>query len=82
MWSLNGSSVNFPQDSAITVGGPNSPIQLLVLQVHYIENTRIPRSGDSSGVLVHYYSSDTKPEYNVGIFSLHNHGVGMKLYIL
>ena len=61
MWSLDGSSVQFPNDSAITVGG-NSSIQLLVLQVHYIENTRIPRSGDTSGVLVNYYSSDIRPD--------------------
>ena len=66
MWSLDGSSVQFPNDSAITVGG-NSSIQLLVLQVHYIENTRIPRSGDTSGVLVNHYSSDIKPDYNVHI---------------
>ena len=74
MWSLNGSSISFPNDSALVVGGI-SPIQLIVLQVHYIENTRIPRSGDTSGVLVHYHEGDTPPEYQVGIFSLHNHGV-------
>ena len=72
MWSLNGSSIFFPENSAMTVGG-SSPIQLLVLQVHYIDNSKIPKSGDSSGVLVHY--SSKKPKYNVGIFSLHHHGV-------
>ena len=55
--------------------GGSSPIQLLVLQVHYIDNTNIPPNGDDSGVHVHYYSSPQKPKYNVGIFSLHNHGI-------
>ena len=74
MWSGNASGITFPSDSAITVGGSSS-IQLLVLQVHYIDNSNIdPLIGDSSGVLVHYHSSP-KPKYNVGIFSLHNHGI-------
>ena len=73
MWSLNGTGVTFPADSAITVGGSSS-IKLLVLQVHYIDNSKITSSGDSSGVLVHYQSSQ-KPKFNVGIFSLHNHGI-------
>lgn len=74
MWSRNASGLSFPEDSAITVGGSSS-VQLLVLQVHYIDNSNIdPVNGDSSGVLVQYHSSP-KPKYNVGIFSLHNHGI-------
>ena len=74
MWSRNGSGIHFPQDSAVTIGG-SSPIQLLVLQVHYIDNSNILESGDSSGILVHYHSNPVPPLYNVGIFSLHNHGI-------
>lgn len=56
MWSGNASGISFPPDSGITVGG-SSPIQLLVLQVHYIDNGNIdPDIGDSSGVLVKYVS--------------------------
>ena len=56
MWSGNASGVSFPSDSGITIGG-SSPIQLLVLQVHYINNSNIdPVVGDSSGVLVKYHS--------------------------
>ena len=56
MWSRNASGVSFPEDSAITVGGSSS-VQLLVLQVHYIDNSNIdPVNGDSSGVLVQYHS--------------------------
>lgn len=74
MWSRNGSGIQFPEDSAITVGG-QSPIQLLVLQVHYIDNSNISPMGDDSGVLVKYHSSPIRPKYNIGIFSLHNHGI-------
>ncbi len=73
MWSGNGSGIRFPEDSGFRIGGKDSPIQMLVLQVHYIENRRIPRSGDSSGVLVKYRESE--PYYDVGIFSLHSHGI-------
>ena len=73
MWSNNGSGITFPPDSGITVGGSSS-IQLLVLQVHYIDNSKITSSGDSSGVEVLYHTN-VKPQYNVGIFSLHNHGI-------
>ena len=56
MWSGNASGVSFPSDSGITIGG-SSPIQLLVLQVHYVNNSNIdPVVGDSSGVLVKYHS--------------------------
>ena len=40
MWSRNASGLAFPADSAITVGGSSS-VQLLVLQVHYIDNSNI-----------------------------------------
>ena len=40
MWSRNASGLSFPADSAITVGGSSS-VQLLVLQVHYIDNSNI-----------------------------------------
>ena len=56
MWSRNASGLSFPEDSAITVGGSSS-VQLLVLQVHYVDNSNIdPVNGDSSGVLVQYHS--------------------------
>ena len=56
MWSRNASGLSFPADSAITVGGSSS-VQLLVLQVHYIDNSNIDTvNGDSSGVLVQYHS--------------------------
>ena len=56
MWSRNASGLSFPEDSGITVGGSSS-VQLLVLQVHYIDNSNIdPVNGDSSGVLVQYHS--------------------------
>ena len=68
MWSRNGTGIDFPQDSGITIGG-QSQIQLLVLQVHYINNSNIPPSGDQSGVMVHYKSGYAhKPKYNIGIF--------------
>ena len=55
MWSGNASGISFPSNSGITIGG-SSPIQLLVLQVHYINNSNIdPIMGDSSGEFIKYY---------------------------
>jgi hypothetical protein len=38
MWAGNGSGIRFPDDSGMAIGGPDSGIQLLVLQV--IKETR------------------------------------------
>ena len=51
MWSRNGSGVEFPPDSGMTIG-KDAGINILVLQVHYVTNEHITKEGETKDMLV------------------------------
>ena len=53
-WAKNTPELTLPKDVGFKVGGHNSGIKFLVLQVHYASIDNIPRSGDKSGVILRY----------------------------
>ena len=53
-WAMNAPQLNLPDDVGFKVGGPDSEIDWLVLQVHYASTTHIPEEGDNSGVVIKY----------------------------
>ena len=53
-WARNAPALSLPQGVGFQVGGRQSGIAYLVLQVHYASVDRIPRSGDRSGVILTY----------------------------
>ena len=53
-WAQNAPELTLPEDVGFRVGGPDSDIDWLVLQVHYATVKHIPEEGDTSGVVLHY----------------------------
>jgi peptidylglycine monooxygenase len=53
-WAQNAPDLTLPEDVAFRVGGPDSDIDWLVLQVHYATVKHIPAEGDTSGVSLEY----------------------------
>jgi len=53
-WARNAPELVLPDDVGFRVGGPDSEIDWLVLQVHYASIDYIPEDGDESGVILHY----------------------------
>ena len=52
-WAKNAPQLTLPEDVGFKVGGRDSQIKYLVLQVHYAHVDKIG-SGDKSGVIVEY----------------------------
>ena len=55
-WARNAPELDLPEGVGFRVGGPDSEIDWLVLQVHYASIDYIPEEGDQSGVILHYTS--------------------------
>jgi len=53
-WALNAPDLMLPDGVGFRVGGPDSDIDWLVLQVHYASISRIPEEGDNTGVVLKY----------------------------
>merc|ERR1712020_673962 len=53
-WALQAPELELPENVGFRVGGPDSEIDWLVLQVHYASIDYIPEEGDKSGVILHY----------------------------
>lgn len=53
-WALNAPELILPEGVGFRVGGPDSDIDWLVLQVHYASIDRIPEEGDNTGVKLRY----------------------------
>merc|ERR1711992_20814 len=53
-WAKNAPELELPENVGFGVGGPDSEIDWLVLQVHYASIDYIPEEGDKSGVILHY----------------------------
>jgi len=53
-WAKNAPDLDLPDGVGFRVGGPDSEIDWLVLQVHYASIEYIPEEGDQSGVILHY----------------------------
>lgn len=53
-WAKDAPELKLPEDVGFRVGGPDSDIDWLVLQVHYASIDHIPEKGDESGVILHY----------------------------
>ena len=54
-WANNAPSLDLPEGVGFKVGGPDSGIDWLVLQVHYATTHFIDQDvGDDSGVSIHY----------------------------
>ena len=54
-WANNAPSLDLPEGVGFKVGGPDSGIDWLVLQVHYATTQFIDQDiGDDSGVAIHY----------------------------
>ncbi|XP_023320564.1 peptidylglycine alpha-hydroxylating monooxygenase isoform X2 [Eurytemora carolleeae] len=68
LWSRNGETYILPKDVGFAIGG-DSPVQHLVLQVHYINVQHLPEHGDISGVDILY--TDTEPLRTAGMMSVH-----------
>jgi len=53
-WARNAPELELPEGVGFRVGGPDSEVDWLVLQVHYASVKHIPEDGDESGVILHY----------------------------
>lgn len=53
-WAKNAPELDLPEGVGFRVGGEDSEIDWLVLQVHYASVDYIPEQGDESGVILHY----------------------------
>ena len=50
-WALNAPELILPDGVGFRVGGPDSDIDWLVLQVHYASISRIPEEGKSNNII-------------------------------
>jgi len=72
-WAKNAPELTLPEDVGFKVGGSKSGIKFLVLQVHYASTDKIPKSGDRSGVELHY--TDRPQRKRAGVYVLETGGM-------
>lgn len=72
-WARNAPQLNLPTGVGFKVGGPDSGVRFLVLQVHYASVASIPASGDESGVVLRY--TNAPQPRRAGVYFLGTGGV-------
>ena len=65
MWALNAPKLNLPEGVGFRVGGPDSDIDWLVLQVHYATVDKTPEEG---GLLCYYVDKTYDILFNYIVF--------------
>ena len=72
-WAKNAPQLTLPEDVGFKVGGRDSQIKYLVLQVHYASVQNIPETGDRSGVVLTY--TDQPQHKRAGVYFLGTGGI-------
>ena len=72
-WAKNAPQLRLPKDVGFKVGGRDSKIKYLVLQVHYASVANIPETGDRSGVVLTY--TDQPQHKRAGVYFLGTGGM-------
>ena len=72
-WAKNAPRLTLPEDVGFKVGGRDSKIKYLVLQVHYASVENIPETGDRSGVVLTY--TDQPQHKRAGVYFLGTGGM-------
>jgi len=72
-WAKNAPKLDLPPDVGFKVGGPDTDIKFLVLQVHYASVDNIPETGDRSGVILEY--TDVAQSKRAGVYFLGTGGM-------
>ena len=72
-WAKNAPQLTLPEDVGFKVGGRDSKINYLVLQVHYASVANIPETGDRSGVVLTY--TDRPQPKRAGVYFLGTSGI-------
>ena len=64
-WALNAPELILPDGVGFRVGGPDSDIDWLVLQVHYASISRIPEEGKSYFSIIINFTLKWFTKYNI-----------------
>ena len=71
-WAKNAPELKLPKNVAFEIGGPNSDVRWLVLQVHYASVKYVPPDGDTSAVNL-FYTKESQPK-QAGVFLMWTRG--------
>jgi len=72
-WAKNAPKLDLPEGVGFKVGGRDSDVNYLVLQVHYASVDNIPADGDTSGVVLKY-TNEPQPR-SAGVYFVGTRGM-------